>query len=33
MYSETDTATHNFKWVKITYICLISNQTFAHFDI
>ena len=27
------TATHNFKWVKITYSCLIWGETFANFDI
>ena len=27
------TATHNFKWVKITHICLIWKQTFALFDV
>ena len=27
------TATHNFKWVKITYICLIWNQTFSILDV
>ena len=27
------TATHNFKWVKITNICIIWDQTFKHFDV
>ena len=27
------TATHNFKWVKITDICLNWDQTFAKFDL
>ena len=27
------TATHNFKWVKITYICLICNDAFANHDV
>ena len=26
------TATHNFKWVEITHICLIWDHTFANFD-
>ena len=26
------TATHNFKWVNITDICKIRDQTFANFD-
>ena len=26
-------ATHNFKWVKITYICLIWVRPFAIFDV
>ena len=25
--------THNFKWVKITLICLIWDQTFANLDV
>ena len=27
------TATHNFKWVTITDICLIWNQTFANIHV
>ena len=27
------TATHNFKWVKITHICLVWEHTFAHRDV
>ena len=27
------TATHNFKWMKITDICLIWDQTFANLDV
>ena len=27
------TATKNFKWVKMTHICLIWNQKFATFDV
>ena len=27
------TATHNFKWVKITRICLIRDQIFANLDV
>ena len=27
------TATHNFKWVKVTRICLIWSQTFANLDV
>ena len=27
------TAIHNFKWVKITHICLIRDQTFTNFDV
>ena len=27
------TATHNFKWVKITHICLIWDQSFANLDV
>ena len=27
------TATQNFQWLKITYICLISAQIFAHLDV
>ena len=27
--TTTTTATHNFKWVKITHICLIWDKTFA----
>ena len=27
------TATHNFKWVEITHICLISDQTLANLDV
>ena len=27
------TATHNFKWVKITHMCLIWDQTFANLDV
>ena len=27
------TATHNFKWVKITHICLIGDRTFANLDV
>ena len=26
------TATHNFKWLKITHICLIWDKSFAHLD-
>ena len=26
-------ASHNFKWLKITHICLISEQTFANIDV
>ena len=25
-----DTSIHNFKWVEITYICLVCDQTFAN---
>ena len=27
------TATHNFKWVKITRICLMGDETFANLDV
>ena len=27
------TATHNFKWVKITFICLVSDQILANIDV
>ena len=27
------TMTQNFKWVKITHICLIWDQTFANIDV
>ena len=27
------TASHNFKWVKITHICLIWDETFANLDV
>ena len=27
------TATDNFKWVKMTHICLIWDQTFANLEI
>ena len=27
------TANHNFKWVPITHICLISDQTFANLNV
>ena len=27
------TTTHNFKWVKITHICLIWDQRFANIDV
>ena len=27
------TATHNFKWVKITDMCLIWDQPFANIDV
>ena len=27
------TAIHNFKLVKTTHICLISDQTFANLDV
>ena len=27
------TPTHNFKWVKITHICLIWEKTSANFDV
>ena len=27
------TATHNFKWVKITHICVIWDQQFANLDV
>ena len=26
-------STHNFKWVKITHICLIWDKTFANVDV
>ena len=29
---KNNSATHNFGLVKITHICLISDQTFASFD-
>ena len=27
------TATHNFKWLKVTHICLILYQTFENPDV
>ena len=27
------TATHNFKWMNITHICITCDQTFANFDV
>ena len=27
------TASHNIKWLKITHICLIWDQTFTDFDV
>ena len=27
------TATHNFKWMKTTHICVIWDQTFTNFDV